>query len=121
MVVNTNTMIKLRIKQLMEIKGEKHPFKALTGLGISDKVATKYLNNLKKQIGLRHMELMCLFFKCSPSDLVEWVPDKPGDNDPTQPLQKLKPKKRLNTNELLKKMTPDEIRKRLLDEDGEGK
>jgi DNA-binding Xre family transcriptional regulator len=110
-------MIKLRIKQLLEMKGEKHPRKALIRLGISDKVATKYLHSRKQEIALRHMEQLCLFFRCEPNDLVEWIPDKPGDNDPTQPLQKLKPKKRLNTPELLKKMTPDEIRKRLLGEE----
>jgi DNA-binding Xre family transcriptional regulator len=113
-------MIKLRVKQLLEMKGEKFPRKAMVRLGISEKVATKYLKSAKEEIGLQHMEWMCLFFRCEPSELFEWVPDRPGENDPTQPLQKLKPKKRLNTTELLKKMTPDEIRKRLLGEE-EGK
>lgn len=120
-VVNHYIMIKLRIKQLLEMKSEKFPRKALKGLGISDKVASKYLNNQKHTIGLRHVESLCLFLRCEPSELFEWIPDKPGDNDPTHPLQKIKPKQRFKAQEILKKMTPDEIQQRLLgNREGQG-
>ena len=106
-------MIRLRIKALMETKGVRYPNKALIALGISARVAGKYLSGKKQTLALKHIDRICLLLRCQPNDLLEWVPDDPTQNDPTQPLQALKPKERFNVNEVLKKMTPEEIRKKL--------
>ena len=57
------------------------------------------------------LESLCIFLGCGSNDLYEWVPDKKLQDDPNQPLQKIKPKVPLNIDEELKKRTPDELRK----------
>ena len=104
-------MIRLRIKELLDEKGVKFHYAVLRKLGISDHVIAKYLSGEKKWILLKHAEAICLFLRCEPNDLFEWVPDNKLHDNPHHPLQKIKPKMPLNIDEELKKRTPDELRK----------
>jgi len=106
-------MVKLRIKKLMKEKGIKSPLKALIQAGVSQGVAQKYLTDKKIWILFDHIEAMCLLLRCEPNDLFEFIPDGKRVIDDAQPLNALKPKPHFDVHELLLKMTPDEIRKKL--------
>ena len=105
--------MRIRIKEMIKEKGIKFPFTALVKAGISRGVALKYLKSNKQFILVNHVEKLCLLFRCMPNDLYEWVPDNTLQDDATQPLAALKPKLRFDPFEAMKKMTPEEIRKRL--------
>ncbi len=106
-------MIQLRLKQLMKEKGVKSPLSALTKAGISQGVAQKYLTHKKIWILFKDIEILCLLLRCEPNDLFEYTPDDKRVPDETQPLNALKPKPIFDAFEAMKKMSPDEIRKRL--------
>ena len=106
-------MIRFRIKELMEERGIKKPkIKPLVQRGISFNIAHKYLNGKKQDIGRRHMEILCSFLRCTPSDLFEWVPDGNEPLDEQHPLHQIKPRKPFKLDDELKKLTPEEIRKK---------
>jgi DNA-binding Xre family transcriptional regulator len=106
-------MMRIRIKEMIKEKGIRFPYSAMVTAGISRGVANKYMKNTKGYILTQHIEKLCLLFRCTPNDLYEWVPDDALQNDPTQPLNALKPKTHFDPFEAMKKMTPEEIRKRL--------
>jgi len=103
-------MIRLRIKALMKEKGIKAPFKAMVKLGIRHDDAHKYMSGIKQWIVIEHIEKLCLFLRCQPNDLFEWVPDDKLQDHPNQPLQKLKPKPPFVLDDAAKDLTPDELR-----------
>lgn len=113
-------MVRLRIKELMEERGIKHPFTALCKLGITHAIAQKYISGEKRWIILAHVEKLCLFLRCTPNDLFEWVPDGQTVADKEHPLHRVKPRKPFKVEDELKKLTPDEIRK-LFEKDDEEK
>jgi putative transcriptional regulator len=106
-------MLRIRIKEMMKEKGIKYPYSAMVKAGISRGVVNKYMTGEKTYIVARHVEKLCLLCRCMPNDLYEWVPDNTLQDDPTQPLQALKPKPKFDPFEVMKKMTPEEIRRRL--------
>jgi putative transcriptional regulator len=106
-------MMRIRIKEMIKEKGIKFPYSAMVKAGISRGVANKYMKGKKQYILVDHVEKLCLLFRCLPNDLYEWVPDNTLQDDATQPLQALKPKPKFDPYEAMKKMTPEEIRKRL--------
>lgn len=79
-------------------------------LGIRHDDAHKYMSGKKQWIVIEHIEKLCLFLRCQPNDLFEWEPDDKLQDDPNQPLQKLKPKTPFKVEDELEKLTPDEIR-----------
>ena len=106
-------MIRLRIKQLAKEKGIKELNTALSKAGISSDVATEYIKGNKDRLVTDHIEMMCLVFRCMPNDLFEVVPDKPATADLTQPVYTLSPREDFDVKEILKNLTPDEIKERL--------
>jgi len=106
-------MIRLRIKQLAKEKGIKELHSALTRAGISSDVAHEYMKGSKERLVMAHIEMMCLVFRCMPNDLFEVLPDKPAIADLTQPVYALKPREDFDAMEILKSLTPDEIKAKL--------
>jgi putative transcriptional regulator len=105
-------MLELRIKELMKEKGVKAPFQALRKLGITHALAQKYMQGKKKWILLTHIQAICLYLRCEPNDLFQWVPDDALQDTEHQPLQKIKPKKPFDLLAAAKNLTPDELRKK---------
>lgn len=83
----------------------------LVKLGMSYGTAQNYLLGKRKMLGLKHIEALCLFFRCEPNDLVEWKPDNKQQDDPNQPLQKIKAKPRFSVLKELGNMNLHEIEK----------
>ena len=102
--------MKLRIKALMKEKGINAPFKELRRLGISHAIAHKYMVGTKKWILVEHIAKICLLLRCEPNDLLEWTPDNNFQDDPNQPLQKVKPRSRFDLMEATKNMTPGQLK-----------
>jgi len=105
-------MIRLRMKELMEERGILKPrISKLVKLGMSHGTARNYLNGKKTELVLAHIEALCLYFRCEPNDLIEWKPDNKQQDDPNQPLQKIKAKPRFSVLKELGNMNLHEIEK----------
>lgn len=70
-----NDMIQLKIKEMMVQKGIKPTAYQLTKTGIAYKAATHYLSGKSKTIKLEDLYKLCLFFTCTPKELLQVVVD----------------------------------------------
>lgn len=106
-------MLKLNIRQMCTIRGIDTPFKALTQIGVSRKVAHTYLTNARKtHIQVEHIELLCKLLNCTPSHLFVWQPGKAdGSIKDTHPLKELLPKPMLDPHEKLVAMSVEDLNK----------
>ena len=106
-------MIKIQIKELCALRGIKSPVSTLIKAGISQKVATQYLNGNKRHLLLNHIEILCKLFHCAPNDLFIWIPGNPQDDYPENPLQVIRNQTLPDLHKILGSMTIEEVRKRL--------
>lgn len=68
-------MINMRLHiKLAEIRMNQKDFAESTG--ISKNTVSGYFNGTFQYINKEHLDIMCNFFKCPVSDLVEYVDDK---------------------------------------------
>ncbi len=82
-------MLSLDPKKVMLARGIATPFAFLRDAGIPASAAHKIYAGLYERPSLKHIELMCILLKCTPNDLLTWVPDKGQDKDiPLNILQK---------------------------------
>jgi len=102
-------MITINVKELCRARGIKHPLPALKKAGITHYVAHEYIQGKKHRLVTSHIEILCKLLRCTPNDLFSWVPDKPEDDYPENPLQKFRKKERTDLNELLNGMSIEEI------------
>ena len=106
-------MIRCRIKELMEARGIKKPrISLLVRLGISRKLAQKYLDGTKTYIHFRHIEIFCRLLNCEPSDLFVWEQGNGLPLADNHPLHKIKPRKVFILEEAVKNLSPAEIEKK---------
>ena len=78
----------------------------------------RYIKGTKEEMPRTHTEIFCRLLRCTPNDLYDWIPDtgRPPLDD-KHPLHAIKPREKFNLEEELKKLTPDEIKKKLRGED----
>ncbi len=111
-------MIKLTIKELMNQKGMKPTARRLTNSGIGYTAARNYLEGKAKVIKLEDIERLCIFFNCTPRELIcmtdepypvpighplqEWK-NVDGIPFPVQDLRNMKPKDMKLIQEFIKK------------------
>lgn len=101
----------LRIKEVMEERGIIKPkIKPLVQLGIPYEIAKDYINGSRTKIGLKHIELLCNFLRCTPNDLFEWKPGTLNLLDKDHPLQTIKKRSKFKVHDELQKLSPEEIR-----------
>ena len=80
-------MLRPAIKKLMLAKGIKAPHAFLTKRGFSNSMATRLLNNQVENIRMKHIESLCYYLYCQPTDLFEWVPEKAHPLTDGHPLE----------------------------------
>ncbi|MBL0310058.1 MAG: helix-turn-helix transcriptional regulator [Bacteroidetes bacterium] len=86
-------MFVLKIRELLAARDLSHPHPALTTIGIPHSSATRLLNKKVKQVNMKHLELICIHYHCTPNDIFYWEPDSKAWDIPNHPLQKLRTKK----------------------------
>lgn len=82
-------MLFYNFTRLFKSRGIDKPFSYLLSMGYSANVATRIINHRIERVKLSDLEKLCELFKCTPNDLLEWVPgknEKDKENHPLFPL-----------------------------------
>lgn len=103
-------MFLFNLKTLLLSKGHEHPHAFLVNLGIDSTTASYYLNNKRKHITLKHLELICVNAFCTPDDFLYWKPSKKEHDVPKHPLQKLANPKVPYLLPYIQQFTPEQLR-----------
>ena len=83
-------MLNYNFTRIFKARGIERPFTFLTKSGFSDQFATKVKNNRVKVLRLKEMERLCMLLKCTPNDLLEWMPDQDSGVDGGHPLHTIR-------------------------------
>lgn len=83
-------MIVYRFDRLFKARGIERPFTFLQQAGFSMNFASKIKNNRVSRLNMKQMEKLCLLLKCTPNDMMAWIPDKNAPYDDDVPLAALR-------------------------------
>lgn len=81
-------MIRYNLDRIILLRGHKSPLAYLKELGFPYHII-RFMQSNPKTMKLEYIERLCLALRCSPNDLLEWVPSKKQPIDTTHPLTKL--------------------------------
>ena len=83
-------MLKYNIKSLLQARGITNPLAHLTKAGITYQMAHMLVANKVAAIKPAVLEKLCTHLKCTPNDLMEWMPEEntSSKNHPLEPLMK---------------------------------
>jgi DNA-binding Xre family transcriptional regulator len=73
-------MITLRIKELGLQKGIKPTIYLLNQIGIGKSAAKNYLNGKAKSISFEHLDKLCIFFNCTPQEILKVMEPVPKNH-----------------------------------------
>ena len=82
-------MLKYNLRRLFLLKGVTKPIGYLLKAGFTRSVASRLVNGKINTISDKQIEKLCLTFRCTPNDLMEWTPNTPAETYKHQPLAKL--------------------------------
>lgn len=83
-------MLSYNFKRIFKARGIDKAFAYLKNAGFPDNLASNIKNNRVKRMNLATIEHLCILLRCTPNDLMEWVPDDQGSVDADHPLYKIK-------------------------------
>jgi DNA-binding Xre family transcriptional regulator len=83
-----SVMIYYNLERVILLRGYKNPIAYLKEQGYAYHTIRFMLSN-PKTMKFEFIEQLCLTLRCSPNDLLEWVPNKKQMLDTTHPLSKL--------------------------------
>lgn len=97
-------------QRMFELRGIKKPLPFMVKNGFSYNVAWRYFHGQVTRADLEHIETLCLQLNCTPNDLLEWHPAKDVPQNPSHPLNALRPKTDTQTiTQLLSDFPTDKI------------
>ena len=86
-------MLKFNFTRIFKAKGITKPYTFLVKAGYSASFSTRLTNNKVRMLNLTDVEKLCVMLKCTPNDLLEWVPDQNhnsgGEGHPLSSLQRI--------------------------------
>ncbi len=83
-------MLRYNFERILKARGILRPHTYLVKNGFPDRLATRINQNNVKRINLSTIERLCLLFKCTPNDFMEWEPDDPYQEDVSLPLNTIR-------------------------------
>ena len=83
-------MLSYNFQRILKARGVLRPHSYLIKNGFPDRLATRINQNNVKRMNLDTIERLCLLFKCTPNDLMEWIPEAPFQEDDSQPLKAIR-------------------------------
>lgn len=83
-------MLVYRFDRVFKARSIDKPFAFLKKAGLSHNFASKIKNNRVTNLDIKQLERLCLLFRCTPNDIIEWVPDEDSKNVEDHPLNELK-------------------------------
>lgn len=69
-------MLKFNFTRIFKARGIARPYSFLVKSGYSASFSSRAVNNKVRQLNLADVEKLCVMLKCTPNDLLEWVPDQ---------------------------------------------
>jgi DNA-binding Xre family transcriptional regulator len=81
-------MLKFNFTRIFKIRGINKPRAYLLSKGYTESMAQRIVHNLPERLDLEYLEKLCVLFRCTPNDFIEWTPD--SDDDENNPLSCLK-------------------------------
>lgn len=83
-------MLYYNFDRIFKARGIYKPFSFLKNAGYSESFSSKIKNNKVNRLELRYLESLCLLLKCTPNDVLVWIPDSGTTVDETHPMHDLK-------------------------------
>ena len=65
-------MLTFNITRVIRMRGISEPFAYLVKAGFPRGFASRAVNNRLSHVDLAHLEKLCVMFRCTPNDLLEW-------------------------------------------------
>lgn len=73
-------------KRVFRARGIDRPYSYLVKLGYSNNLASRIANNRVYQFNLTQVEKLYEILKCTPNDLLQWIPEKKDVDIENHPL-----------------------------------
>jgi DNA-binding Xre family transcriptional regulator len=83
-------MLIYNFDRIFKARGIERPFSYLRKAGFSDYLSSKIANNRIKSIRLSSIERFCLLMKCTPNDIMVWIPENNMDYESDHPMNIIK-------------------------------
>lgn len=82
-------MLRYNFDRILKARGIGSAYTYLVKQGVHTRLASAVHQNKARQIRLQTIEKLCLLFRCTPNDLMEWIPDGNEIMEKDQPLKAL--------------------------------
>lgn len=82
-------MLRYNLREIFKLRNITKPHRFLMNAGISRMVAYKFLYNDVYVLKLDHIEKLCISLRCTPNDILQYIPNKPLNPESPQPIEKL--------------------------------
>ena len=83
-------MLKFNLTPLFKARSIARPSQFLLQMGFSPNTATNFKLGRANMLNLTHVEKLCELLKCTPNDLLEWIPSKEQEQASDHPLTPLR-------------------------------
>ncbi len=83
-------MIRYNFNRIFKARGIDRPFTFLKNSGFSPRFATTLIQHRIRQLNLDKIERLCLLFRCTPNDFLEWTPNKGQQVDQNHPINEIR-------------------------------
>ena len=82
-------MLKFTIPQMLKLRIINHPVGFLMKNGFPRQTAYRICSGKFKNLTAKQLEKLCLALKCTPNDIIDWIPDDEKLLESNPPLAKL--------------------------------
>lgn len=83
-------MLKFNFTRVFKARGIERPYTYLVKSGYSASFATRVVNNKVRQLNAIDVEKLCVMLRCTPNDLLEWIPGQNYNSGEGHPLSSLR-------------------------------
>lgn len=83
-------MLYYNFDRVFKARGIANPFSYLKKAGYSESFSSKIKNNKVNRLELKYLESLCLLLKCTPNNVLVWVPEPGAAVEETHPMLLLK-------------------------------
>lgn len=83
-------MLYYKFERIFNARRIFKPFSYLQKAGFSGNFASRIKNERVSRLELKQLERLCLLLRCTPNDLMEWIPEENTDFEKNHPLNDLR-------------------------------
>lgn len=83
-------MLKFDAVRIFALRGISNPYRFLIENGFTETTAIRISHNRITSLNLKFVEKLCVLFKCTPNDLLVWVPKQEETLADDQPMKTLR-------------------------------